>query len=387
MSPVNDSESRPARPAVSFPVMAWDFPDVGLPMLREMKECGLTHAGFVPPSGLDACRESGLSAIVHDPRTYRYDWTKIDEGVARRNAESLVRELGAHPSVFGFYVMDEPSADQFAGLAVMSRALHALAPGKWPYINLFPNYASADQLRASTYEEYIERFVASCRPRLLSYDNYWLMLAKPESQAFYWRNLDQMRSLSQRHGIPFWNIVLSVAHFHYRQTADADLRLQMYSTLAYGARGISYYTYHTPTSGNYRLAPIDQFGHKTCTWDAMRNVNLQLRALAPTMLDLTSTLVYHIGDVPDGCRGAPPEAIVSSLAGATLLVGEFRHADGGTYAMVVNKDLENSTAPDLAFRNHPSDVQLVSAYTGQLVPLKDEWIWLAPGQGILLRLR
>jgi hypothetical protein len=212
------------------------------------------------------------------------------------------------------------------------------------------------------------------------------MLDKPESQAFYWRNLEQMRSASQRHGIPFWNIVLSVAHYHYRQTADADLRLQMYSTLACGARGISYFTYHTPPAGNYRLAPIDQFGHKTCTWDALRNVNLQLRALAPTMLNLASTAVYHLGDVPDGCRGAPPEAIVSSRSGAKLLVGEFRHADGGTYVMVVNKDLANSTAPDLAFRNQPSDVQLVSAYTGKFVPLKDEWIWLAPGQGILLRL-
>jgi uncharacterized protein YjhX (UPF0386 family) len=145
MNAVNKSKSKPARSAACYPVMAWDFPDVTLPMLREMKECGLTHAGFVAPSGLDACRRSGLAAIVHDPRTWRHDWKKIDERAARADAESLVREVGAHPSVFGFYVMDEPSAEQFAGLGVMARALHKLAPGKWPYINLFPSYASPDQ--------------------------------------------------------------------------------------------------------------------------------------------------------------------------------------------------------------------------------------------------
>ncbi len=39
---------------------------------------------------------------------------------------------------------------------------------------------------------------------------------------------------------------------------------------------------------NYRLGPIDQFGHKTPTWDWLRNVNLQIHALAPTLITLRS---------------------------------------------------------------------------------------------------
>jgi len=42
-----------------------------------------------------------------------------------------------------------------------------------------------------------------------------------------------------------------------------------------GARGISHFTCFTPISGNYRLAPADQFGNKTPTWEMLRNVNLQ----------------------------------------------------------------------------------------------------------------
>ncbi len=86
MKSANKVESRTAGPLAGFPIMAWDHPSTDLPELREMKECCLTVAGFVPPSGLDACRECGLPAIVSDPRTSDYDWKKIDERVARRNA-------------------------------------------------------------------------------------------------------------------------------------------------------------------------------------------------------------------------------------------------------------------------------------------------------------
>lgn len=376
----------PQEPEGFFPVMAWDRPPADPAVLDEMRACGLTMAGFMPPAGLDACRRCGLKAIVQDPRTHEHDWKTLDEKTARRDAQSLVREVGGHPSVFGYYLRDEPSADLFPGLAAMSSALRELAPDHWAYVNLFPNYASSEQLGAPTYEEYLERFIAVCRPKILSYDNYFLMLDEPRKQAFYWRNLRQMRAASRRHDIPFWNIVLSVAHFHYRQATDADLRLQMYSTLAYGGRGLSYYTYCARLRGNYRLAPLDPFGHKTRTWDALRSVNLQLRALAPTMLRLSSTDVYHLGAVPEGCQGPSAAAIVSSQNDASLLIGEFRHADGSAYAMAVNTDLHRSTPLELKFRDNPSDVQILSSYNGQPNPFRGEQKWLAPGQGMLLRL-
>jgi hypothetical protein len=64
--------------------------------------------------------------------------------------------------VYGYYLRDEPGADAFAGLATVAMLVRELAPGKWPYINLFPNYANAQQLGAATYEEHLEKFVATC---------------------------------------------------------------------------------------------------------------------------------------------------------------------------------------------------------------------------------
>src|SRR6478672_1925525 len=104
----------------------------------------------------------------------------------------------------------------------------------------------------------------------------------------YWTNLEAVRNAALKHDLIFWNIVLSVAHFNYREASAADLRFEAYTSLAYGARGLSYFTYFCPSVGNYRLAPVDQFNHETPTWSALQSVNLQVQKLAPTLNHLTS---------------------------------------------------------------------------------------------------
>src|SRR5579862_8828513 len=57
-----------------FPIMAWNSVANDPAVLKKMKDCGLTVAGFVAPGTLDACQAAGLKAIVSDKRTSGYDW-------------------------------------------------------------------------------------------------------------------------------------------------------------------------------------------------------------------------------------------------------------------------------------------------------------------------
>ncbi len=41
-----------------------------------------------------------------------------------------------------------------------------------------------------------------------------------------------VRAAARRHGLEFWNIVLSVAHFRYAEVSGAGFRFQVYTTLA-----------------------------------------------------------------------------------------------------------------------------------------------------------
>ena len=96
-------------------------------------------------------------------------------------------------------------------------------------------------------------------------------------------------------GTPFCN-----SHFRLRRHSFG------HTTLAYGARGISYYTYFTyfaPRVGSYRLAPIEQLGSRAVTRHMLRSVNLQIQELVPTYITLKSVNVFHHPNVPDGCRG------------------------------------------------------------------------------------
>lgn len=367
----------------TFPLMAWGHTPGDPAVLKKMRECGLTIAGFVDPSALDACRDAGLKAIVADPRTTDYDWLHVDPAVARANVAALTKEVKDHPAVYGYLLRDEPSAEMFPGLAAVAAAVKEFHPGAWPYINLFPNYASPSQLGTPNYEAHIKAFLDVCKPTALSYDNYSLLDGGVLRDG-YFANLESMRKAGLESNLPFWNIILTTAHFNYRESTDADIRFQIFTSLAYGARGIAFFTYFTPARGNYRLGPIDQFGHETPTWAKLRTVNLQVAQLAPTLLKLRSDRVYHFGEVPGGAQAPPADSLVESVNGP-ILVGEFTHEDGPRYILIVNRSFTASIACFPKLRTEAA-LEEVSPYSGRPRPFSGEGVWLAPGQGALLRI-
>ena len=367
-----------------FPIMPWNHAPNEPAVLKRIKDCGFTMAGFVSPGMLDACEKAGLKAIVYDARTGSYDWANVDAARARTNVASLIAEIGKHPAVFGYYLRDEPTAWWFPNLEKVAGPIRELAPDKWPYINLFPDYADNGQLGASGYAEYLEKFITTCKPKILSYDNYSLLDGGGIRENF-WSNLESVRAACQKHNLEFWNIVLSVAHFNYAEPTPAGFRLQAYCTLASGGRGLAWFTYFAPPVGGYRNAPVDQFGNETATWQIMQNVNLQVQKLAPTMLQLKNDDAYHIGTVPKGCHGPSTNSLVSGIAGDNALVGDFTHTDGSRYVMVVNKSLTASRTCWPQFRKSPKRLKHISPYTGSVTPYESEYVWLAPGQGVLLK--
>jgi hypothetical protein len=367
-----------------FPVMAWDGPPNDLAYLKRMRECGFTVAGFVPAAALDNCQTAGLKAIVSEPGTRDYDWRNVDAAKARENVTKVVEKVRSHPAVFGYYLRDEPPAGMFPGLEKVASVVRELHPGVWPYMNLFPTYAEAWQLETKDYETYLEQFIATCHPLVLSYDHYAFMEGggfNPE----YFRNLEVMRRVALKHKLPFWNIVQGLGALNFREPTHTDLRLQAYTSLAYGARGLAWFKYNSSTTGNFRGAPVDGFGNETQAWKWMRNVNLQVAALGPTMLKLKSDRVYHFGNVPPGGAKPDEQGLVKNVGGP-MLVGDFTHEDGTRYVMIVNKDFNGSLPVGPQFRESYKKIEQVSSYTGQLIGFEGEQAWLAPGQGALLKL-
>jgi hypothetical protein len=118
--------------------------------------------------------------------------------------------------------------------------------------------------------------------------------------------------------------------------------------------------------------------------------------LAPTLIRLRSTGVYHSPDAPDQGRPLAASRLVQSVemtqrlvqtpATARFLIGEFEDADHRPYLMLVNKDLAQSFRFALHLKQEGRHLFRVSPYSGREQAFGREMDWLAPGAGVLLRI-
>ncbi|MBI3280203.1 MAG: hypothetical protein HYZ57_10215 [Acidobacteria bacterium] len=377
-----------------FPIMAWGGAPPDPVQLKLMKEAGLNAAGFCRVEDAGKVRDAGLACFVSDKRINGYDWAKLPpDADLRGSAAEVTRLVAGNPAVLGFYLRDEPHASLMPAMGRMAAILRELAPDKWPYVNLFPYRVSRERM-GTDYETYAKMLVNTLRQPFLSYDNYSLVAG--EMLDYFYNNLEIIRRVSQETNTPFWNCILANAHFNYMEPSDATFHLQVYSTLAYGGRGIQYFTWYTPHNGNYRLGAVDQFGNKTSTYDALRRINLQIHALAPTMVKLRSTGVYHFPDVPEYGKPLSQSRLVRSVAmnqryvrpplQGRFLIGEFEDGQGRPYFMIVNKDLSHSFQFAVELKQEKRRLIRICNYSGKEEAFGREMDWLAPGAGILFRI-
>ena len=379
-----------------FPINPWGSHfRAGLP---PMAECNFTTAGFfVTTEDIPYCKEVGLKAILWSglPRNYGA-LAKMSDVEIEAQVKKAVWETRNDPRVFGYFIIDEPGAIAFHALGVAVKAVKKYAPGKLAYINLFPSHARtsgqakasghSEQLWTKSYTEYLERYVKEVKPQMISYDNYEMFSSSPPFPG-YFKNLMEVRRVALKYDLPFWNFCASSNWGPLTVPSPANLSLQVYTSLAAGARGISWYRYYDGHASN---APIDHAdnNNRSLTWYWLQHVNRQVVTLAPTMLKLTSTGVYFTSRSPGHNSSRVSGKLIRNIrSDAPMMIGEFKHEDGEDYVMVVNLSLEKSAKFTIDTRNHYDEIKIVPSVKrhGELPPLKPDH-WLVAGQGVLIKL-
>src|ERR1700730_3985729 len=377
-----------------FAVMAWGDSPSDPDQLRGMRDAGLNISGFCRARDLGTVQAAGLSCFVRDLRIQSLDLLHLpSDSEIRSGVTELSKQIAGNPAALGFYLRDEPNAQMMPGLGKLAGLLREVMPDKWPYVNLYPYRVPPKTLGASDYDSYVRMLVKTIGQPFLSYDNY--SLVNGEMLDYFYTNLEIVRRLGIETATPFWNCILANSHFNDMEPSDAKFNLQVYSTLAYGGRGIQYFTYFAPEVGHYRLAAVDQFGNRTPTWDLLRRINNQILALAPTLIRLNSNGVYHYPDVPEQAQPLTASKLIQSVemtqrdvrppVGARFLIGEFTDDSKRPYFLIVNKDLKNSFQFQIQLKQDSRRLIRVSPYSGQEEPFGGEMDWLAPGAGILFR--
>jgi hypothetical protein len=146
-----------------------------------------------------------------------------------------------------------------------------------------------------------------------------------------------------------------VGHFRYRCPREDDLRWQVNTAVAHGAKGLLwFFFYMRQPHDNYRVSPIDEHGERTETFAWLSRVcRTFLRWHAPVLLDCALMRSCHVGKHWGGWPkfdGRDRVAEARSSTGTPLILSEFRHTNGAEYLAVVNNSQKESTQAELTIR-------------------------------------
>ena len=338
-----------------LPILAW----LGVPerestleRFKEIKEAGFT-INFANYSSLSAAKQAldlaqqvGMKVLVSCPEL-------------KSEPEKTVRQIMKHPALAGYYIRDEPGATEFNDLATLVNRIKAVDDLHFCYINLFPNYASTEQLlgkgtppmaEKEAYQEYLERFLREVPVPFLSFDHYPLIEGKNGRgvRGNWYQNLEMIVEAAQKKDIPVWAFALAVAHQPYPIPTLGELRLQMYTNLAYGAQGLQYFTYWTPRlnkNWDFHDAPIGHDGKRTVVYDRVKAMNKELQNQAAVFVGAKVVWVKQTGKfIPMGTKRLDklPDPIKVLETDETGAVVSLLENEDQYILMIVNRDFENS---------------------------------------------
>lgn len=339
---INATEASPSVLAGKFPIGLWWPPPPGETTVARYQQ--LAAAGFTVVSGgngvsgtvplnqslLSAAQANNLMALPISSDINSVPTTPVDQ--QRALVKSVLADYDRYDSFAGFLLYDEPSVPQFSGLAQIRGLMRELAPHALPYINLLPTYATAGQLGAATYEEYLQQFIAVVQPPFLSFDFYTL-LDPSGTRSDYFYNWSLIRQAALGANIPAWVFIQSVAIAGaYRLPTEAELYWQINVSLSYGCKGIQYFTYWTPDSsaGPFGGGPIASDGTVDPIYYTVQKINeTYLSIIGQELLSLRSDSVEHANESPlsQGAVSFTPDQYVSAVDGSPVIVSLFSKPD------------------------------------------------------------
>jgi hypothetical protein len=364
---------------------------------------------WTPAEGLDVAARHHLRAMLMS------DLLKpevLDDDSKRAQLDALIERVKHHPALEAYFLTDEPGAGAFPGLGKLVAHLRERDPAHLAYINLFPTYANEQQLGVSAdaaerakvgypqnfagvgaadqtvlrYREHLKRFIEIVQPDLISYDHYHFLKENDGKQ--YFLNLALVRQAALEANRPFLNIIQAdTIEKTWRLPNAAELRWLVFTTLAYGGRGISYFTYWGPKSYN----GLYQDGQPAPLAKDVAALNHELARFGAALMELNSVGVYHTAPLAYGAEVIPTNSPVQIAGAGQFVLGLFSsHAQPAAF-MLVNRNYQSKAQATLTIAIPGRKLQELDRKTGKwsrgktLGRKRAVTIELAPGDGRLFR--
>ena len=278
--------------------------------------------------GLDRAWRAGLSVVFEQP----------DGADAPGPWSGMADE---HPHAAGWALRGAASHANTDELVSMVRAIRARHPQLFTLVPIV-NPSTSPESR-ETLSDLIQ---AGMNALLLQ--SFYMTEDEGDNEERFYEDLLLAKRVAELSGAPLWGMVQVTEHGPYRRASESDVRVQAYTYLAAGAKGLAFYTYWGPTQKERGASDVwADWGEAMIDPDAMRyrygyevvrGLTPELKALQEHLMPLQAKGVYLVNDAPPGAptltRGAGPIAAVQ----AERALVSFFEAPGGTpWAMVVNR--------------------------------------------------
>jgi hypothetical protein len=248
-------------------------------------------------------------------------------------------------------------------------------------------------MNSTFFENYVEQW-ASKKPDMLSFDSYPFNMEGTMDDGHF-ISLEIVRRQALKYNLDIWSYMQSLKIGEFSRNPDeGDMRLNIYADLAYGVKGMIYFTYYTPDNQGFLDAIFDKRGEKTEKYEYGRNNNAELLQLGETLKQLTSLAVYHTGvEIPRTTVRLPENTDVQPAdANEPYIISYFEHQNGDPYLMIVNRDPKTKREGTFTLKGKPEWVKEISKETGKAVKMKYDsktgklTLSFREGDGILLQL-
>jgi len=228
---------------------------------------------------------------------------------------------------------DEPSALDFPHYGKLFEAMARLFPKQFPYLNLYPNYASVawntdsqtvSQLGTPTYPEHIARYTECIDTDYICYDHY--MYSKTVAGAY--ENLRVVADRCRATGRDLWIVLQVNSLWPEKWVTLPQLRHQAYTALAFGAKAINWACW---TAGWWHNQVLDDQGRPTEQYGKLCIMNRELHALSDRYMKYRNVSTHFLG-----FEGSEHVAGVGQAAEKALSAGSFRDvtAENGCSAVI-----------------------------------------------------
>ena len=277
-----------------------------------------------------------------------------------------IEAMTAHPSLYAYNVWDEPELFEYPEMRKRIREIYNHDSIHYCYVNLFPNYGWDDWVE-ERYLETLRHYLKTVPVSFLSFDYYPIVMRDGENRTLrdaWYHNLEDIRTAALEANVHIWSFALAKSHNPYPRPTLADLRLQHFSNLVYGAVAFQYFTTRAIVWRDEIVEGI---------YPIVKQVNEELKQMEPLFLGADIKDIWHIGtEIPRGTKELTtyPAGIARiAITGEGAVVSYFTNKDK-QYIALVNRSCTTTATLEIEFDTEATHIAkdgtaypIESAYT------------------------